>query len=98
MDQCRAWMIRDDQDKYVHFNGLPPMLFDLQNDPHELVNLAADPAYQHIIYDYLVQMVEWRQTYEENSRGRWTEEKFQRSGISFSLSSWNFRQIRNRKG
>ena len=30
----------------MHFNGdLPALLFDLENDPTELHNLAEDPAY-----------------------------------------------------
>ncbi|MGL1920716.1 MAG: alkaline phosphatase family protein [Hyphomicrobiales bacterium] len=36
-------IIRDDDYKLVHFNGgLPPLLFDLANDPNEMVNLAND--------------------------------------------------------
>lgn len=35
--------IRDSQWKYVHCEADPPQLFDLENDPHELSNLAADP-------------------------------------------------------
>ncbi len=39
-------IIREKRFKLVHFNaGLPPLLFDLQNDPGELENLAADPAH-----------------------------------------------------
>ncbi len=30
----------------MHFNGgLPPLLFDLENDPQELHNLGEDPAH-----------------------------------------------------
>jgi choline-sulfatase len=37
--------IRDRQWKYVHCEVDPPQLYDLSNDPHELSNLAADPAH-----------------------------------------------------
>jgi len=30
--------------KYVHFEGMPPVLFDLLNDPHELRNMANEAA------------------------------------------------------
>ncbi|OLP50763.1 phosphonate monoester hydrolase [Allorhizobium taibaishanense] len=43
--QCNLSVIRDQNFKYVHFAGLPPLLFDLKADPGELVNLAEDPAY-----------------------------------------------------
>ena len=34
--------------KYVHYMGKPyAELYDLQNDPYELVNLAEDPAYRN---------------------------------------------------
>ena len=38
-------MLRYQQWKYVHFAGYGPQLFDLQNDPGELTNLANDPDY-----------------------------------------------------
>jgi choline-sulfatase len=33
--------VRKDNWKYVYFHELPPLLFDLEKDPHELDNLAA---------------------------------------------------------
>ena len=46
---CGAYMIRHGQYKYVHYVGLPPMLFDLARDPHERVDLGRDPAYGKVI-------------------------------------------------
>lgn len=42
--QCNFSILREARFKLVHVNGgLPPLLFDLQTDPHELKNLAQDP-------------------------------------------------------
>jgi choline-sulfatase len=35
--------------KYVHYVGLPPMLFDLQADPHERADLGRDRKYAGVI-------------------------------------------------
>ena len=39
-----AFMLRDEQRKYVHYAGFAPQLFDLVNDPEERRDLAGDPA------------------------------------------------------
>ncbi len=44
-DQCAVSVLRDRSGKYVQFaGGLPPLFFDLDDDPAELNDLAADPA------------------------------------------------------
>lgn len=43
--ECRAWMVRTEAWKYVFWQGYRPQLFDLVNDPAELRDLGADPAY-----------------------------------------------------
>jgi len=40
-----VFMIRRGSLKYVHCDSDPPLLYDLAQDPQELTNLAADPAY-----------------------------------------------------
>jgi arylsulfatase A-like enzyme len=42
VQSCRAWMVRTRQWKYVHWQGLRPQLFDLLQDPLELVDRGAD--------------------------------------------------------
>jgi arylsulfatase K len=37
-----AFMLRKEQWKYVFYTGFAPQLFDLENDPDELIDLAAD--------------------------------------------------------
>jgi arylsulfatase A-like enzyme len=45
LDECALAALRGPRFKYVHFTALPPLFFDLESDPDELRNLAADPAY-----------------------------------------------------
>ena len=42
-------MIRHGNYKYIHYAGLPPMLFDLKSDPHERKDLGRDAAYASVI-------------------------------------------------
>lgn len=60
LDQCSLSVIQDDHYKYVHFAALPPLLFDLQEDPHQFRNLAADPAHAKTVLDYAQRMLSWR--------------------------------------
>jgi arylsulfatase A-like enzyme len=43
--ECNLAVLRDERFKYVHFAGLPPLLFDLAIDPMELINRAEDRDY-----------------------------------------------------
>jgi arylsulfatase A-like enzyme len=42
---CRLVMVFDGRWKYIHAEGFRPMLYDLQNDPHEFDDLGADPRH-----------------------------------------------------
>jgi arylsulfatase A-like enzyme len=42
----RMFMVFDGRWKYVHAEGMRPMLHDLETDPDEFVDLGADPALQ----------------------------------------------------
>jgi arylsulfatase A-like enzyme len=57
---CNLSVIRDAAFKYVHFAGLPPLLFDLRQDPAELVNLADDPAHLAIRLAYAERLLSLR--------------------------------------
>jgi len=43
-----AYMIRKGEWKYIHYEGFEPELFNLVNDPEELVNLASQSEYSAI--------------------------------------------------
>ena len=53
-------MVRDKRFKYIHFAALPPLLFDLEADPHETRNLASDPAFAPVMLKYAQKMLDWR--------------------------------------
>ncbi|MBY3121127.1 alkaline phosphatase family protein [Rhizobium laguerreae] len=59
-NECNLAVIRDARFKYVHFAALPPRLFNLADDPMELDNVAADPAYAAIRLDYAEKLLSLR--------------------------------------
>jgi len=63
-NECNLLVYRDSSFKYVHFAKLPPLLFDLKNDPDECRNLAEEPDYQAVVLDYAQKMLSWRMTNE----------------------------------
>ncbi len=71
LDECSLAVIRDNQYKYVHFNQLPPLLFDLQNDPGELHNLANNPDYAETVLKYAQKMLSWRMNSNERTHTAW---------------------------
>jgi hypothetical protein len=49
----------------VHFTAMPPVFFDLQEDPQELCNLAKEPGYQSRVLEYASRMLSWRMNHED---------------------------------
>ncbi|TDJ20972.1 MAG: sulfatase [Gammaproteobacteria bacterium] len=64
-DQCAVNVIRGERYKYVHFTAMPPLLFDLVDDPGEFRNLAQDPACQPTMLEFAQKMLSWRMNHDE---------------------------------
>ena len=58
--RCNLSIIRDQQYKYIHFAGLPAVLFDLQSDPEERFNVANNPEYRDQRLHYAEALLGWR--------------------------------------
>lgn len=67
MHQCSLAVLRGPRWKYVHFTALPPLLFDLENDPEESVNLADDPGYRDRALACARRMLSWRMNHDEQT-------------------------------
>ncbi len=70
MEELSLAVLRDAHGKYVQFGGypaLPSVFFDLDEDPGELHNRAADPAYAATVLDYAQRMLAWRMRHAERT-------------------------------
>ncbi len=65
-DECQLAIIRAERWKYVHFAALPPLLFDLRNDPWEMNDLAQDAAHREVVLDMAQKMLSWRLLHQEH--------------------------------
>ena len=67
LHQCTMNIVRDDHYKYVHFTKLPPLFFDLKQDPGEFINCANDPRYTSIVLEYAQKLLSWRMNHDEHA-------------------------------
>ena len=65
-DECQLAILRGERWKYVHFAALPPLLFDLLNDPWEMSDLSKDPAHRDTILLMAQKMLSWRLKHQEH--------------------------------
>ncbi|MET0943008.1 MAG: alkaline phosphatase family protein [Mesorhizobium sp.] len=66
--QCNLAVLRSQAFKYVHFGGgLPALLYDLEKDSAELVNVAEDPAYLAIRLEMAERLLAWRAEHLDQS-------------------------------
>jgi len=66
--QCNLAVIRSERFKYVHFaSGLPPLLFELQEDPGELRDRANDPAFRGTRLEFAERLLAWRAEHLDQS-------------------------------
>lgn len=64
---CHLQVVRTKSMKYIHFPALPPVLFDLADDPGEMVNRAADPAARGLRLEGAERLIAFRQRHEEET-------------------------------
>jgi arylsulfatase A-like enzyme len=67
LHECSLNVIRDERYKYVHFARLPPLFFDLEQDPGEREDRSRDPAYQSLVLEYAQRMLSWRMAHDEQA-------------------------------
>lgn len=57
---ARMFMVADEAWKFIHFEGgFRPMLFDLANDPNELIDLGNSKNHAHIIDEMYERLFTW---------------------------------------
>ena len=64
-EECNLICIRNDKWKYVHFPNLPSLLFDLDNDPMEMNNLAEDKNFIDIKMKLLSDLMSHRLRHQD---------------------------------
>ena len=69
---CRTYMVATERWKYVHAPGYPPVLFDLENDPDELVDLGRSSEHEGIRRMMAGHLADWALQYRQ--RETWSEE------------------------
>ena len=65
--ECTCAVLRGERYKYVHFPSLPPVLFDLELDPQEQRNLAADPGMKDVRLGCAEELLTWLSTHRDES-------------------------------
>ena len=55
----RQFMVATKRWKYIHAQGFRPMLFDLENDPDELVDLGNDPTHEDVRREMAGHLSDW---------------------------------------
>jgi len=88
--------LREGRFKFVHCAIDPPQLFDLESDPRELTNLAADPAHAALVRDFMEQvtgrwnMAAFDAAVRESQARRWVVYPALRNGAYYP---WDFQPL-----
>lgn len=88
--------IRDGRYKFVHCEIDPPQLFDLESDPLELTNLAADPQHAGLVAGFMEKVrARWDMTsfdaaVRQSQARRWVVYPALRNGAYFP---WDFQPL-----
>ncbi|MEM7440638.1 MAG: sulfatase-like hydrolase/transferase, partial [Pseudomonadota bacterium] len=70
---CRSYMLVTDKWKYIYAPEFEPVLFDLENDPDELVDLGRSPDHADVRQDLFNKLAGWSLQYRQ--RTAFSEEK-----------------------
>lgn len=63
--ECRAWMLRTERWKYVHWQGFRPQLFDLEADPDELADLGRDRSTEPVRNALHRRLADWHDSLKQ---------------------------------
>lgn len=58
-DEARSFMVRNERWKYIHYENFRPQLFDLVEDPDELVDLGESPAHDAVRAELHERLFAW---------------------------------------
>ncbi len=59
VNEARGFMVRTERWKYVHFMSHAPQLFDLESDPHELIDLGRCEAHAEVRGQLRERLLAW---------------------------------------
>lgn len=57
--ECRGWMVRTAEWKYIHWQGFGPQLYNLISDPDEFIDYGTDPRYAGICAQMRERLFDW---------------------------------------
>jgi hypothetical protein len=81
---------RGHHEKYVEFSGddsfMPPLLFDLDEDPSQLENLCGRPGMADRAWEATRRMLKWRMRNEEREMSRLLLHR--REGLVTTVDTW----------
>ena len=59
IEQCRLFMVFDGRWKYIHASGFRPMLYDLLDDPGELIDRGEDSSCADVMVRLQAALFDW---------------------------------------
>lgn len=93
---ARLFMVCDKRWKYMHAMGFRPMLFDMEADPQELVDLGAAPAHEPVRARMAQALFDWslrnaQRTTVSEARAKAMRGRSQRKGILVGV--WDEKEL-----
>jgi arylsulfatase A-like enzyme len=91
VNQARAEMVCTDRWKLIRYAGFAPQLFDLQDDPQELVDLGLAPAHASVRAELLERLTDWhasrrqRTTMADAQVEDWTRHRTEPGGVEIGV-------------